>query len=54
MTAQVRGKAGKWDAAVKEAREEYQKKGIENPSDQAPGYIARINELYREKLSEKE
>jgi hypothetical protein len=50
MTAQVRGKAEKWDAAVKQAREEYRKKDIENPNDQTPGYIDRINELYRENL----
>ena len=50
MTAQVRGKAEKWDAAVKEAREEYRARGMENPNDQTPGYVDRINELYREKL----
>jgi hypothetical protein len=54
MTAQVRGKAEKWDAAIEQAREEYRKQGIENPNDQTPGYIDRINELYREKLGEKE
>jgi replicative DNA helicase Mcm len=54
MTAQVRGKAEKWDAAIMQARGEYQKQGTENPNDQTPGYIARINELYREKLGEKE
>jgi hypothetical protein len=52
MTAQIRGKAEKWDAAVKEAREEYRSKGTENPNDQTPGYVDRINELYREKLRE--
>jgi hypothetical protein len=52
MTAQVRGKAEKWDAAVKQAREEYQKRGTENPNDQTPGYVDRINEVYREKLGE--
>jgi hypothetical protein len=50
MTAQVQGKAEKWDAAVKQAREEYQKQGTENPNDQTPGYVDRINEIYREKL----
>jgi hypothetical protein len=50
MTAQVRGKTEKWDAAIKQAREEYQRKGTENPNDQTHGYIDRINELYREKL----
>jgi hypothetical protein len=50
MTAQIRGKAEKWDAAVKEAREEYRGRGTENPNDQTPGYVDRINELYREKL----
>jgi hypothetical protein len=50
MTAQIQGKAEKWDAAVKEAREEYRVRGTENPNDQTPGYVDRINELYREKL----
>jgi hypothetical protein len=50
MTAQVRGKAKTWDAAIEQAREEYRKQGTENPNDQTPGYIDRINELYREKL----
>jgi hypothetical protein len=52
MAAQVQGKAEKWDAAVRQAREEYQKQGTENPNDQTPGYIERINEIYREKLGE--
>ena len=52
MTAQVRGKAEKWDAAVKQARGEYQKQGTENPNDQTPGYVERINEIYRKKLGE--
>jgi hypothetical protein len=50
MTAKVQGKAEKWDAAVKQAQEEYKNKGTENPNDQTPGYVDRINELYREKL----
>ena len=54
MTAQLQGKAEKWDAAVKQAREEYREKGIENPNDQTPGYVDRINELYRENLGRDE
>ena len=50
MTAKVQGRAEKWDAAVKQAREEYQRQGTENPNDQTPGYVDRINGLYREKL----
>jgi len=50
MAAQLEGKAEKWDAAVKQAREEYKDKGTENPNDQTPGYVDRINELYKEKL----
>jgi hypothetical protein len=50
MVAQVRGKAEQWDAAVRQAREEYKKQGTANPSDHTPGYVDRINELYREKL----
>jgi hypothetical protein len=52
MTAQIQGKAEKWDAAVKQTKEEYREKGIKNPNDQTPGYVDRINELYREKLGE--
>jgi hypothetical protein len=52
MTAQIRGRAERWDAAVKEAGEEYRERGTENPNDQTPGYVDRINELYREKLGE--
>ncbi|MDR1230043.1 MAG: hypothetical protein LBK61_01440 [Spirochaetaceae bacterium] len=52
MAAQTRGNVEKWDAAVEQARKEYQAKGTENPNDQTPGYADRINELYREKLGE--
>ena len=48
MSAKMRGNAEKWDAAVKRAREEYQENGIKNPNDLTPGYVDRINELYRE------
>jgi hypothetical protein len=54
MIAQVEGKGRQWDAAVDQALKEYQEKGTKNPNDQTPGYVERINELYREKLGEKE
>ncbi|MDR1837614.1 MAG: hypothetical protein LBQ89_08155 [Treponema sp.] len=52
ITAQIRGKAGIWDIAVNQAREEFKEKGIENPHDQTPGYVDRINEIYRKNLVE--
>ena len=52
MTAQIRGKAEKWDIAVNQVKDEFREKGIENPHDQTPGYVDRINEIYREKLGE--
>ena len=50
MTAQIRGRAGEWDAAVSQAREEWREKGIENPDDQTAGYAGRISDLYRARL----
>jgi hypothetical protein len=41
-----------WDKAVKQAREEYREKGMENPNDQTKGYVDRINEIYRDTLGE--
>jgi hypothetical protein len=48
MTAELQGKADKWDSAVKQAKDEYKEKGIENPNDSTAGYVDRINELYGE------
>jgi hypothetical protein len=53
MSAQILGKVDAWDAAVKQAREEYRSQGTENPNDQTKGYVDRINEVYRENLGEK-
>jgi len=53
ITAQIRGRAEKWGEAVNQAREEWRDRGTENPNDQTPGYLDRINELYREKLGDK-
>jgi hypothetical protein len=50
MGAKIQGKIDAWDKAVKQAREEYRDKGIENPNDQTKGYVDRINDLYRENL----
>jgi hypothetical protein len=46
MYAAVQGKIDAWDKAVKRAKREWAEKGIENPNDQTPGYVDRINELY--------
>jgi hypothetical protein len=50
MSAKIQGKMDAWDKAVKQAREEYLEKGIENPNDTIKGYTDRINELYRGNL----
>jgi hypothetical protein len=52
MIAELRGKAAVWDSVVEQAREEWRKKGIENPNDRTPGYIDRINDLYKDLNSE--
>jgi hypothetical protein len=52
MTARIQGKGAQWDAAVTQAQEEYREQGSEQPHDQTPGFVKRINELYREKLTE--
>jgi hypothetical protein len=52
MTARIQGRGAEWDAAVTQAQDEYREQGNENLNDQTPGYIKRINELYREKLRE--
>jgi hypothetical protein len=53
MTAQIQGKLDAWDAAVKQAREEYRAQGTENPNDQTKGYVDRINEIYEGFTGEK-
>ena len=35
-----------WDKAVKQAKEEWSKKGIANPTDKTPGYYDRVREIY--------
>jgi hypothetical protein len=54
MGAKIQGKIAAWDKAVKQAREEYRARAMDNPNDQTPGYADRINELYRENLAEDE
>jgi hypothetical protein len=50
MGAKIRGKIDAWDKAVKQARDEYRDKGVENPNGQTKGYTDRINELYQSYL----
>jgi len=53
ITAQIRGNAEIWNNAVNIVKAEYQKNGVNNPNDQTPGYVDRINELYKEKIGDK-
>jgi len=48
MTAHIQNKGQLWDKAVMRAREEFNEKGNKYPNDKTPGYIDRINEIYRE------
>jgi hypothetical protein len=50
MSAKVQGKVEAWEKAVKKARDEYAKKGIENPNDQTKGYVDLIKTIYRDVL----
>jgi hypothetical protein len=50
MMARVQGKIDAWDKAVKQAKQEWVEKGIQNPNDQTPGYVDRINEIYESRL----
>lgn len=50
MGAKIQGKIAVWDKAVKQVRDEYRDKGIDNPNDQTKEYVDRINDLYRENL----
>jgi hypothetical protein len=47
IIAHVQNKTQLWDKSVSMARAEYKEKGIENPTDQTPGYLDRINEIYK-------
>jgi tail protein len=47
LVAEQSGRAKKWNAAVKQAKEEYKKNGIVNPDDTTQGFTERINELFR-------
>jgi hypothetical protein len=52
MLAELRGKGEHWGAACKQAKAEWQAKGVENPDDRTEGYADRINALYREKIGD--
>ena len=52
MMARIQGKEAEWDAAVTQARDEYREQGNEDPNDQTPGYVKRINQLYQARLRE--
>jgi len=47
IAARIQGRGEKWDAAVGQARGEWLERGVENPTDQTPGYVDRINEIFR-------
>jgi hypothetical protein len=45
--AKLAGKQRAWGKAVEQARAEFVAQGIANPDDSTPGYLDRINEIYR-------
>lgn len=45
--AKLKGRQRAWGEAVFKAEAEFKAKGIEKPNDTTPGYLERINELYR-------
>ncbi|MGP1490081.1 MAG: hypothetical protein ACTTI6_03285 [Treponema sp.] len=51
LVAEQSGRAKKWNNAVKQAKEEYKKNGIANPDDTTQGFTERINELYKQDLT---
>ena len=46
LVAEQSGRAKKWNDAVKQAKEEYKKNGIENLDDSTKGFTDRINEIF--------
>jgi hypothetical protein len=40
------GLKDKWNQAVEQARDEWKRKGIANPTDRTPGYYDRVREIY--------
>ena len=51
LVAEQSGHAKKWNDAVKQTKEEYKKNGIANPDDTTQGFTDRINELYKQDLT---
>jgi hypothetical protein len=49
VRARIEGQVERWNRAVHQVYTEYTTKGIKHPDDQTPGYVDRINELYRRK-----
>lgn len=47
LVAENSKKAEKWNKAVYKAREEFRKKGIQNPDDSTRGYTERIQEIFQ-------
>lgn len=47
LIADRSGNAKRWNNAVKQATEEFEKKGFKNPDDSTKGFTDRINELFR-------
>jgi|GEM_PF-4951074 len=50
MQAKLRARSEAWGTAVEKARVEFRAKGIMNPTDETPGYLDRINVLFKEAL----
>ena len=40
-----------WGKAVEQAEKEFNTRGIKKPGDETPGYLERINEIYRENIN---
>jgi hypothetical protein len=48
LVTHLQNKAELYNKALAQARAEYKAKGIENPNDNTPGFLERINELFEE------
>ena len=46
--AKLKGRQDAWGAAVAKARAEFENRGINDPGDNTPGYLERINVLFQE------
>ena len=46
LIASKTGNSSKWDNAVKQAKEEFEERGIKNPDDNTQGYTQRVLEIF--------